>query len=41
MRLFFILLCCFAPLASLPAQVNGNDQDSELIQVGDDKFLRW
>ena len=41
MRFLLILLFCLAPLAPLSAQVNGIDQNSELIQVGGDKFLRW
>ena len=41
MRFLLILLFCLASLAPLSAQVNGIDQNSELIQVGGDKFLRW
>lgn len=42
MRLFltfaFALFCAIPPLS---AQGNGIDQDSELVVVGSDKFLRW
>ena len=42
MRLFLILIfSLFCSIPQLSAQGNGIDQASELVTVGNDKFLRW